>query len=84
MLTTVRTRHGELAVSREGAGQAVVLLHGVPGGAAAWSQVAARLKPGTDVIVPDLLGFGRSARLGDLQALHANGQAEALLDAMDA
>jgi pimeloyl-ACP methyl ester carboxylesterase len=84
MLTTAQTRHGQLALSREGAGPAVMLLHGVPGSAATWSQVAVRLAPEADVIVPDLLGFGGSARPRDLQTLHAVSQAEALLDALDA
>jgi pimeloyl-ACP methyl ester carboxylesterase len=82
--TLVETRHGQLAVLREGHGPALVLLHGVPGGSGTWSQVAARVGPDVDVIVPDLLGFGRSAKPRDLQTLHARSQAEALLDALDA
>jgi pimeloyl-ACP methyl ester carboxylesterase len=81
--TTVETRHGRLAVSREGAGPALVLLHGVPGSAATWAEVVARLGPDVDVVVPDLLGFGGSARPRELQALHARSQAEALLDVLD-
>jgi pimeloyl-ACP methyl ester carboxylesterase len=80
----VNTRHGQLAVSRDGDGPALVLLHGVPGGARTWGEVAERLGPDVDVLVPDLLGFGRSARPRDLQTLHARSQAEALLDALNA
>jgi pimeloyl-ACP methyl ester carboxylesterase len=81
--TTVETRHGRLALSREGEGPALVLLHGVPGSAASWCEVAARLGPEVDLVVPDLLGFGGSAKPQELRALHARSQAEALLDALD-
>lgn len=84
MYTLVETRHGQLAVSRGGDGPTLVLLHGVPGGARTWCEVAVRLGPEVDVIVPDLLGFGRSAKPRDLQTLHARSQAEALLDALNA
>lgn len=60
-------------------GPAVVLIHGIPGAAASWSAVADRLAPDHDVVVPDLLGFGRSPRVGDLRA---EVQASALLEAL--
>lgn len=66
---------------RSGSGQCptVVLIHGIPGAAASWSAVARQLEPDHDVVVPDLLGFGRSPRTGDL---HAEAQATALLEAL--
>lgn len=80
----IATRHGELAVSRSGEGQPLLLLHGLPGSAASWAQVRDRLGPDTDVLTPDLLGFGASAKPLFLSSLHAVGQAEALLDVLDA
>jgi pimeloyl-ACP methyl ester carboxylesterase len=47
---------------REGTGPAVVLLHGWPGSRADQREVAARLRDGADVVVPDLRGFGGSDR----------------------
>ena len=67
-----------LVYRRAGDGVPVVLLHGVPGSAMIWKEVAEQLPGSLDVIVPDLLGFGASRRPHDLAALHAVGQAEAL------
>lgn len=83
MQTTVQTRHGQLALTREGDGPALVLLHGVPARGAIWADVAAEVGPQVDVITPDLLGFGSSDKPRDLQTLHAKSQAEALLEALD-
>lgn len=44
----------------------VVLVHGIPGSAQSWSEVVDALAPDHDVVVPDLLGFGRSTASGDL------------------
>src|SRR5688500_12006781 len=57
----------------------VLLLHGVPGSAAVWTPVVEKLSGDYEVIVPDLLGFGRSAMMPDL---HATAQAEALRHAL--
>lgn len=57
----------------------MVLIHGIPGAAASWTGVARQLAADCDVVVPDLLGFGRSPRTQDLMA-HA--QASALLSAL--
>lgn len=78
----VDTRHGPLAFRRSGAGAAVLLLHGIPGSGRCWDQVAALVSGRADVLVPDLLGFGDSARPTELNILHAVGQAEALSDAL--
>ena len=82
-MTTVVTRHGDLALARTGEGPPLLLLHGLPGSGASWEPVRERLHD-VDVLVPDLLGFGGSAKPTDLRTLHAAGQAEALLDALDA
>jgi pimeloyl-ACP methyl ester carboxylesterase len=51
-----------LEYDREGAGPAVVLLHGWPGSRADQREVAALLRDDADVVVPDLRGFGGSDR----------------------
>jgi len=73
-----------LSIHEQGAGPVVVLLHGIPGSAASWADVAKRLAPRHRVLVPDLIGFGESSRSSDARQLHARGQAEALLQALDA
>ena len=67
-----------MAFRRFGSGRPVVLVHGIPGSGACWRAVAERLPAGLDVVVPDLLGFGDSARPRRLDDLHAAAQAEAL------
>ncbi len=61
-----------------GAGQPVVLLHGIPGSGAVWGEVADRLAADHQVIVPDLLGFGASSRTDRIEELWADNQAEAV------
>jgi pimeloyl-ACP methyl ester carboxylesterase len=78
----LRSQSG-LGYRRMGSGQPLVLLHGIPGSAATWAQVVERLPGGTEVIVPDLLGFGRSDRPHELDALHAVAQANALGSLLD-
>lgn len=72
-----------LSYRRMGSGEPLVLLHGIPGSAATWADVVERLPAGTDAIVPDLLGFGRSDRPRELGALHAAAQADALGSLLD-
>lgn len=79
----VRTRHGRLALSRHGQGEAVLLLHGIPGSGQSWDPVARQLAERTQVLVPDLLGFAASDRPRDVATLHAAGQAQALSDLLD-
>ena len=57
---TYRTGLG-LGFLEAGGGPPVVLLHGIPGSALAWSAVGGRLAGQYRVVIPDLLGFGRSA-----------------------
>lgn len=73
-----------LSILDHGQGEVpLLLLHGIPGRAAAWDRVIDGLPSGHRVIVPDLLGFGASSRPTgalDLQAAH---QATALAAALD-
>jgi pimeloyl-ACP methyl ester carboxylesterase len=73
-----RSRSG-IAYRRQGdGGQPLLLLHGIPGSKASWDKVTALLPNDLDVIVPDLLGFGRSERPTTLDDLHVVAQAAAL------
>lgn len=74
----VHTSRSGLSYHRAGEGPAVILLHGIPGSARSWEQVAAQLPAELDVIVPNLLGFGESERPIRFDALHAAGQAAAI------
>jgi pimeloyl-ACP methyl ester carboxylesterase len=83
-----RRRVGNLAYERRGSDgpgdrPTVVLVHGIPGCSRGWHAVADLLAPDCDVLVPDLLGFGDSARPRDLAALHAEAQADALACLLD-
>jgi pimeloyl-ACP methyl ester carboxylesterase len=80
----VETGAGHVAGRRIGSGPPVLLIHGLPGRGAVWDGVAQRLAPAHDVVVPDLLGFGGSARPTALDALHASAQADALGHVLDA
>ncbi len=61
----------------------MMLLHGIPGSGAVWSAVADRLADDRDIIVPDLLGFGGSARPRALDDIHAVAQARAVSELID-
>lgn len=60
-------------------GRNVLFLHGIPGSAATWDRVLAALPEVVRPVVPDLVGFGASGRLGAIDDLHAEGQARRLL-----
>ena len=60
----------------------VVLLHGIPGVGSGWERVARALADGHHVLVPDLVGFGRSSRARDITRLDAAAQAFALDEAL--
>jgi pimeloyl-ACP methyl ester carboxylesterase len=65
-----------LAVTDEGEGPAVVLLHGQPGGPADWRPVRARLAAGGfRVLTPDRPGYGRTG--GAAAGMAANADAVA-------
>jgi 2-hydroxymuconate-semialdehyde hydrolase len=52
----------ELAVRRAGAGATVLLLHGIPTSSRIWDGVGAALAADFDVVAPDMLGYGESAK----------------------
>jgi pimeloyl-ACP methyl ester carboxylesterase len=63
---SLRTSDMRFAYHRGGSGdQAVVLIHGWPQTSYAWRRVAPLLYPSFDVVVPDLPGFGDSAKPAD-------------------
>lgn len=66
-----------------GTGPEVVLLHGIPGAAAVWTEVTRLLSAHHRVVVPDLVGFGASARADDIRVLWADAQAGAIVALMD-
>jgi 2-hydroxymuconate-semialdehyde hydrolase len=55
----------EVAYRRAGSGPAVLLLHGIPTSSRVWDGVGADLAADFDVIAPDLVGYGESAKPGD-------------------
>jgi pimeloyl-ACP methyl ester carboxylesterase len=68
--------HGhDVAYRRAGSGEAVVLVHGLAGSSRTWKDVMPTLARSHDVIAPDLLGHGESAKpLGDYSlGAHASG-----------
>lgn len=58
----VETRDGELSCVDEGAGEAVVLVHGTPTWSFEWRHVIRALRSERRVLAPDHLGFGLSER----------------------
>ena len=77
----------ELAVSDDGDGAPVLLLHGYPDRASLWRhQVKALNDAGLRTIAPDLRGFGDSDKPADVEAYrvgHSVGDAVAILDALN-
>lgn len=68
--------HGhEVGYRRAGEGEAVVLIHGLAGNSGTWKAVMPTLAKTHDVIAPDLLGHGESAKpMGDYSlGAHASG-----------
>ena len=55
-------RGHEIAFLREGTGEPVLLLHGITTYSVLWRDVIPLLAPRFDVVAPDLLGCGRSAK----------------------
>src|ERR1051326_8777513 len=49
-----------LTLDDTGRGEAILLLHGIPGNRKTWNEVISLLRSRYRVIVPDLLGFGQS------------------------
>ena len=73
----------EMTAKTSGGGEALVLIHGVPGSGRVWDGVVERLVPHFRTVVPDLLGFGDSPGGGDIGALWADNQAHALAALLD-
>jgi pimeloyl-ACP methyl ester carboxylesterase len=74
--------HGhDVVYRRAGAGEAVVLVHGLAGSSRTWKDVMPTLAQDYDVIAPDLLGHGGSAKpMGDYSlGAHASGLRDLLL-----
>lgn len=70
------TIHGHsVGFRRAGKGEAIVLIHGLAGSSRTWKDVMPELARRYDVIAPDLLGHGQSAKpLGDYSlGAHASG-----------
>jgi len=65
-------RRQDLVADVQGAGRAVVLLHGQPGSARDWGLVAADLARDHRVIVPDRLGYGLTGGRAGGFAANAN------------
>jgi pimeloyl-ACP methyl ester carboxylesterase len=57
-----RYKDGQLSFLKGGEGEPLVLLHGIPGSAYAWEASGRVLADRYQVVIPDLLGFGRSER----------------------
>ncbi len=71
------------AAGARGAGAPLVLVHGFPTSGHLWSEVVPLLPPGRRVVVPDLLGYGRSDPAG-LAGLGVHAHADRVLALMDA
>ena len=55
--------HGERVAYREaGAGEALLLIHGMAGSSATWRAVLPQLSKKYRVVAPDLFGHGESAK----------------------
>jgi pimeloyl-ACP methyl ester carboxylesterase len=65
-----------------GRGDPIILLHGFPTNSHVWSNLVALLPTGHRIVVPDLLGFGRSDP-GDGADLSIRGHAERTVTLMD-
>jgi pimeloyl-ACP methyl ester carboxylesterase len=74
-----------LAYDRAGDGPPAVLLHGWPGHRGDYRDVAARLEPHAELVVPDLRGFGESDRHDrpPKEAYSADAQAASVLGLID-
>jgi pimeloyl-ACP methyl ester carboxylesterase len=71
------------AAGTRGQGDPIILLHGFPTSSHLWSDLVALLPVGHRIVVPDLLGFGRSD-LGDGADLSIKGHADRTIGLLDA
>jgi pimeloyl-ACP methyl ester carboxylesterase len=75
------------AAGTRGAGEPVVMVHGFPASSHLWSGVVPHVTTGHRIVVPDLLGFGRSdppARTGPAADVGVLGHARRLVALLDA
>ncbi len=80
---TVETRAGTMAYRQAGAGDPVVLIHGIPTNSGLWRNIMAILAEDFAVYAPDMIGYGASDKPKD-QDLSVAAQADYLADFMDA
>ena len=71
------------AAGTRGQGDPIILIHGFPSSSHLWSNLVSLLPAGHRVVVPDLLGFGRSD-LGEGDDLSICGHAARMVELMDA
>jgi pimeloyl-ACP methyl ester carboxylesterase len=76
------TRLYYYAAGSRGAGEPVVLLHGFPTSSHLWCDVVPLMPKGHRVVVPDLLGYGRSDRPDD-HDVGIKGHAERIIALLD-
>jgi len=74
----------ELNLAAEGRGEAVVLLHGLPGSASDWEALAPRLAEELRVIRYDRVGYGFSSRRGEPGSFTLEQNARELVELLDA
>ena len=70
------------AAGTRGKGDTIVLLHGFPSTSHLWSELVSLLPRGHRVVVPDLLGYGRSD-LGDRSSLSIPAHADRVVGMLD-
>ncbi|HEX6315638.1 MAG TPA: alpha/beta hydrolase [Gemmatimonadaceae bacterium] len=70
------------AAGTRGAGDPIVLLHGFPTSGHVWSNLISLLPAGHRLVVPDLLGFGRS-EASDRADLSIRGHAQRVIELLD-
>ena len=71
------------AAGTRGQGDPIILIHGFPTSSHLWSNLVSLLPDGHRVVVPDLLGYGRSDS-GEREDLSIGGHARRILGLMDA
>lgn len=81
---TAAVSAGDVAYADEGDGDPILFLHGIPSSSHLFRNVAPILAPSARVIVPDLLGYGDSAKPedADLSVLAQTGYLRELLDGL--
>lgn len=79
----VKTRAGTMAYRQAGAGDPVILIHGIPTNSGLWRNVMPILAEDFAVYAPDMIGYGASDKPKD-QDLSVAAQAGYLADFMDA